>query len=40
MLKEKAIVLCVKSGQGECCVGEECPFLVTCFPEYEKEGKG
>ena len=34
MTKEKAIVMCIKSWQGECCPNnkEECPLLPKCFP--------
>ncbi len=30
-----AIVMCIKSGAGEACIGESCPLPEKCFPEYK-----
>ena len=30
---DNTIVMCIKSGESDCCVGDGCPLLKQCFPK-------
>lgn len=36
MKKSEPIIMCIMSGQGECCIGKVCLLYKTCFQKEDK----
>ena len=30
-VEPESIVMCIKAGEGQCCIGRECPLYKECF---------